>query len=127
MLSPNTVIFLVALTTLAGVHLLSLQLFLYWYYVWLDLPVHFLGGIVVALGMFAFRDLHVPLARYVAPYFARVTIVVVLVMITWEVFEVWAGIPIMANYRFDTALDMLTGFAGGLLGYYVGLKMSSLK
>lgn len=40
-----------SLVTLALVHYLSFEFFLYWKYLWLDIPVHILGTITVAFGI----------------------------------------------------------------------------
>ena len=41
-------------------------------------------------------------------------------------FWVGAGIPISDNYVFDTTLDLLAGFTGGFVGYYVAKQMQTL-
>ena len=47
----HLLLFGLASIILAVTHIISLELFLYWRYWWLDLPMHILGGSVVALGM----------------------------------------------------------------------------
>lgn len=123
MVKLNTMLLLISLSVLAAIHLIALELYLYWYYLWLDVPVHFLGGVVVTLGVFAAYELKLPLARWVSGTFWRVLTVVWLVMIAWEVFEVWAGIPILENYPYDTALDLLMGCLGGIAGYYLAKRL----
>lgn len=122
----NTMLFLLALSTLAVVHIVSLKLYLYWYYLWLDVPVHFLGGICVSLGLFSFAELHVPGAQWATRSLWRALCFVVLVMIAWEVFEVWAGVPMQANYLGDTTLDLIMGFLGGLTGYGIAKRMQHI-
>lgn len=118
--------FLIALSILAGVHLIALELFLYWRYLWLDIPVHFLGGIVVVLGVYAYTELTLPFARLLSGTLLQILSIVVVVMIMWEIFEVWAGIPIYDNYVYDTALDLMMGFIGGLVGFYIAKRMKTL-
>lgn len=126
MLKTNTILFLVALSILAGVHMIALELFLYWRYLWLDVPVHVLGGIVVVLGAYTFNELKLPLAHFLVASFKHTIIFVVIVMIAWEVFEVWAGNPIMDNYIFDTTIDLIAGLTGGLIGYFLAKRMQTL-
>lgn len=123
----TTIVFLIALSTLAGIHLLALQLFLYWRYLWLDIPVHALGGAVVALGVFAARDLRLPAASHFSKRPVTVMYCVVAVMVVWEFFQLWAGKPMIDNYMYDTALDLVMGFLGGMLGYYIAFNLDSLK
>lgn len=112
---------------MAIVHLIALQLYLYWRFWWLDIPMHVLGGAVAAFGVFAFRDLSLPGFGLLAKRLCLVMLFVVLVMIAWEVFEVWAGIPIQDDYVLDTSIDLTMGFIGGLLGYVVARNLDKLQ
>lgn len=111
---------------LAVFHYLFLELHLYWLYLWLDIPVHFLGGVTVALGFLTFLgffpklvDKHFTLFRTLA--------FVLLVALAWEIFEVYIGIPFEeGNYLGDTVLDLIMGMSGGLAGYSVGRRVSQL-
>lgn len=126
MIQPITVLFLIASSVLATVHYLALQFFLYWRFWWFDLPVHLLGGAVVALG---FITLSVYMQALPRRYFslAGVILFVILVALLWEYYEIAIGIPIEANHELDTSLDLLLGVLGGLLGYVVGTSINSLK
>jgi hypothetical protein len=126
MLKTNTILFLVALSILAVVHMVALELFLYWRYLWLDVPVHILGGIVVVLGAYTFNELKLPLAHFLVANVWHTFTFVVVVMIGWEIFEVWAGNTVFGNYFFDTALDLAAGFTGGLVGYLLAKRMQTL-
>jgi len=126
MIRFTTVCFVLALSTLALIHILALRLYLYWYYVWLDVPVHFLGGIVVAFGVYAARDLRLPYFSYLSATLTCVMVIVVLVMLAWEVFELWAGIPRLDNFVFDTSLDIIAGFLGGITGALIARRLSTV-
>lgn len=95
---------------LAGVHITALLGALYWEYVWLDVPVHYLGGLVVGAFSVAFLWRFRPVSY--AFLFA-------LVVVGWEAFEYLFGIPRESNYAFDTALDLLVGTFGALTVYAV--------
>jgi len=124
MLQLTTIFFLIAFSMLAAIHYVALQLFLYWRFDWFDIPMHLFGGAVVALGVFTLRDL-----RLIPNTFLTVKIVLLLVLITagvWELFELYAGVPIDEAYYPDTALDVIMGMLGGYVGYIVGNRLRSL-
>jgi hypothetical protein len=81
---------------------------LYWKYVWFDVPMHFLGGLV--LGLFA-----VGLLGKFRPLLFIGFVLVLSVL--WEVLEYYFGVPREANYAFDTALDLLMDALGALVAY----------
>ena len=113
---------LIASAVLAGVHWSALMLDLYWQYLWLDVPMHALGGAVVALIPFALVTLRVRLPER----FLRLTPVLLLVLIVgliWELFEHFTGATFAAqNYAFDTTLDLIFDLIGGYIGYIVGSR-----
>lgn len=110
---------------MAIVHVLAIELSLYWTYLWLDIPMHLLGGAVVALGMFTAHDLirDFPV-RLLYPI--PVLLVVLMVSLGWEVFEIYAGVPIEANFAGDTIVDLVMDMLGGIVGYIIGYSLSSL-
>ncbi len=111
---------------LAGFHYLALELHLYWLYLWLDIPMHFLGGVTVALGYLTFLGLFSNLADKNFTFTRTITFVL-LVATSWEIFEVVIGIPFEeGNYVGDTTLDLIMGALGGLVGYFVGRRVSQL-
>jgi hypothetical protein len=124
-MTTRTILFVVIAATWAGLHNLALILELYWRFWWFDIPMHFVGGVVVALGLLVLSDLRVPLPLY-RPTVVVTTAFVLFVALAWEVFEVWAGIPIESDYWFDTSLDVLLGLGGGLVGYVLGQRLSEL-
>lgn len=116
--------FLIAGSILAGIHLISLQLYLYWQYLWLDIPVHMLGGATVALGVFAFHDLVSKFpSRLLYPI--PVLLFVLMASLAWEVFEIEAGVPIEANFAVDTMIDLIMDMLGGVVGYVVAYSISN--
>lgn len=79
----------------------------YWEYWWLDLAMHFAGGVVVTLTATAF------LGARLATVF-----VMLCVAIAWEVYEYVIGATFVREdlYR-DTALDLVFGLIGGVSLY----------
>lgn len=121
----NVTLFLIAGTTLAVLHVLAVELFLYWRFQWIDTPMHALGGSVVALGLFAGNAMGwwVP-KRWLQ--FVPVMLIVLAVALGWEVFGLYAEAPMGANYVSDTLTDLAAGLVGGVIGYFVGSKINSL-
>lgn len=128
MLKANTVVFLVALSVLAGVHYIALELFLYWRYLWLDMPVHLVGGSVVSLSLFVAAELKLPFVGKWKNNFLMVMTFVVTIMISWELFEIWAGVHAFEpQYKADTIVDLIMGFLGGMIGFFVGKRLETLE
>ena len=109
---------------LALVHLVAQHLFLYWHYKWLDIPMHFLGGVWVGLaalwlwyysGYGRKGDVapHRPWIVALAGGFAF--------GVLWECYDflVWnfgaGAFPV--NYLQDTALDIVMDLIGAFTAF----------
>ncbi len=126
MIKLNTVFTLAAASVLAVVHVLSLQFFLYWHYLWLDIPMHALGGAVVALAIFVPYDFGAPLPkRWLQPL--SVLLMVLLVALSWEVYEIMIGIPFGEDYAADTVSDLAAALLGGIVGFIVAKRFNELS
>lgn len=99
---------LVLSTMLALFHSFALATYLYWQYVWLDVPVHLLGGLTLGMVFIGIETRFRPIAF---------VLFMAAVIIGWEVFEYMIGTPREANFIFDTSLDVLMGALGGTLAY----------
>lgn len=105
---------LVFTALLAAVHVLALEHFLYWHYLWFDIPMHALGGVVIG--------------ALVAPLvFGRRTVwffaLCALLFIAWEVFEYVGGISKGPDLIPDTILDFIMDTLGALLPYVLARKI----
>ncbi len=126
MVKLNTTLFLLSGMVLAVLHYFSLEFYLYWRYLWLDIPMHFLGGVTVALGYLTLRDFF---ASWPPSLFTlyKTLAAVLLVALCWEVFEVLIGVIFEEDrYVIDTLTDLLLGVTGGALGYYLSNRISQL-
>ena len=125
MLQLTTVIFLISLSLLAVLHVISLKLFLYWRFWWLDIPMHLFGGAIVALGVYTLYDLRlfVP-KRYLQ--LLPLLLIVFAVSLSWEVYELFIGIPIEDSFVPDTITDLSMGLIGGAIGYSIGKSLRKL-
>lgn len=100
----------------AVAHVIALQLALYWYYWWFDVVMHFWGGILITLCLYA---LVVFPRLYIRPTFPSVLLVLLIVTICWEVFEWSVGLWQPKAYLVDTFEDILLGSSGGLLAHII--------
>lgn len=128
MLQLTTILFFIAFSTLAVLHALAIKLSLYWRFWWLDIPMHFFGGVIVALGLYTLRDIKVFPNRFLR--LLPIVVLVLLVAVLWEVFEVQVGIPNYpkaSDYWFDTIKDICMGVFGGTLGYVIGNSLRNLE
>lgn len=113
-------IFLAISSVFAAVHNVAITMSLYWYYSWFDIVMHFWGGVLIVMGVFALCSLkHIPLK----PTFVIVFCTLSTVMITWEIFERIVGLYNQPTYIFDVSKDLLVGFCGGVVGYIVAIRI----
>jgi hypothetical protein len=125
MLKLPTIFLLITFSFLAVIHIIALELFLYWRFWWFDIPVHFIGGIVVALGVFTLHDLRIVIPTRLLQL-VPVLLLVILVAMVWEVYEVLIGIPIESDAVLDVLTDLSMGILGGLVGYTIGTNLNKL-
>jgi len=126
MIKLNTWFFIIAAAVLSVIHYLALELALYWHFWWFDIPMHLLGGAIVALGVFVLYDFSVPIPkRWLRPI--PVICVVLIVALLWEYFQVQISTTIEDNYEIDTITDIVMGLFGGVIGYIVGVSLTKLQ
>jgi hypothetical protein len=118
-----TAIFFSSAIPFAGIHFLAEAYFLYDAIRWLDIPMHFFGGVIVALAIFAAVENGVRLPVDSA---TTVVLMVIAVAIGWEVFEWFAKEMNMDVYVADTTLDLIMGTIGGYVGYYLAQRFRTL-
>ena len=117
MLQITTILFVVALSVLAGIHFIAEYLFLYWKFPWLDIPVHFFGGTIIVLGLFTLRDFKIIPKSWL--HRVPVFLLSLVVILGWEVFILFAGKVIDDTFISDTVIDITVGLLGVLVGYYI--------
>ena len=105
---------LVLACALAIAHRYALAHFLYWEYRWIDIPMHMLGGVVIA-------TFSIGLLGTYRPYLLLA--VIASVFIGWEIFEYIAKISTgQPDYVFDTAHDIVNDFIGATVAFLVAKK-----
>ena len=123
--STTFLLFIIALVVLAVAHNLAVAFFLYWQYLWFDIPMHILGGLVVALGYLTVTRVH---AKWAVFKGLSATIGVVLIIgILWELFELSTGVlatePMLLQ---DTIVDFAMNITGGIVGFLLAYALRSL-
>ena len=115
-----------ALSTLAIAHITAIQFFLYWKYFWLDIPMHILGGVCVALGISVLPLFRIQLPKRYETVFIY-CVVTLAVGIAWELFEILIGIPVTEEGFFvDVSIDLGMDVLGGLIGYGIVKNIQKL-
>ncbi len=124
----NQVVFLLfalGVTTLAILHGIALMFSLYWVYLWLDIPMHILGGATAALwyqSRFLLRGFEDRLS------FGLIATIVFALVIggAWEVYE-YVVDPILTEFGVDTVIDLVMDTVGAVIGYMVARAMMRLE
>ena len=117
---PLFIVWFLILLLIALVHNAAQAFSLYWLFSWLDILMHFLGGIFIGLSTlwFFFESGYVSIERNLRNI-ARVTAAAIIgIGIGWEIFEVVAGIPIEDNYVLDTIIDVGMDILGSFVAAY---------
>jgi hypothetical protein len=113
-------IFLAVSSVFAAVHNFAVVTSLYWYYSWFDIVMHFWGGMLVVLGVYAVCSLrHVPLK----PTTLIIVGTLATIMVSWELFERAAGLYEPTTCMFDVSKDLIVGLVGGLVGYLIAIRL----
>ena len=100
-------------------HQIATDLYLYWTYKWIDIPMHIMGGIMT--GLFTFVLLR---AAGWSESKLYLFIGVLLVGVAWELLEVHFRVsPLDAPYWFDTRKDLIDDIIGGLISIYIWKKI----
>jgi hypothetical protein len=108
------------LLVIAVLHASALAYDLYWRYVWLDVPMHLLGGMWAVLSVAWFGQVFgwfntIPLTVAVCA--------LLVIALGWEVFEYVVGVPREANFVFDTVVDLVMDAVGGVIGFSLARRL----
>ncbi len=120
------VFLLSALSLLALVHITALEFFLYWKYMWLDIPMHILGGVCIALAISTLPFFRIRMPAHFETLSVYVSIAL-LIGVLWEIFEVAAGIPVTEEgFILDLVLDLCMDVIGAVVGYGIVKSIQKL-
>lgn len=104
---------------IAVLHITAMELYWYWHFLWLDILMHFLGGLWVALASFWILGVFNGHASYIQNKKQAIVFGVasaLFIGLFWEVFEYVTDIAVTSEaYWPDTILDMIMDGLGGVL------------
>ena len=117
-------IFKRAFWTLFAVGVLNLvatELHLHWSLWWIDVILHFLGGLCVALFALWLGSVKSDLKNWRQGKILLVALAgAIFVGILWEIYELYVGLTFLsdgARYFADTGSDLMMDFVGGIFGF----------
>ena len=121
-MKSTTILALALGIQLAIFHAVAVKFSLYWEISWFDNLMHGFGGVVLALLLYTLVDIRVLKARFVKSFW-RVSALVLVVILGWEVLGVIMLQRIKENFIIDTTFDLLFGIAGSILGWLIGRQL----
>jgi len=126
MQNPLFYFFGLSLILLACFHAAALTFSLYYIYLWLDMPMHVLGGVTIALGYHSSYVLKKYTQRL--PHTLLATVIAAFVVgAGWEAYEYGVGLVTGGLFSAaDTLKDIVMDCAGGALGFVVAKAIRTL-
>ena len=122
MLKPIVGLFILLALVFAAVHTVAVKMSLYWYFSWFDVVMHLFGGLLIALGMVSLTSFR---SVSLKPSLKLLLAFLFPIIISWEVFEWFAGLSHPATAVYDVSKDLLVGFVGAIGGYWLIQKNNS--
>lgn len=119
-------IFAISLITLAVLQTLALTFYLYWVYLWFDIPMHFLGGVTVALGFYGIRWIANRTPKQFRGLLGTFLFAFMIGML-WELYELLFAFPLQPGYLADSLLDLVMDILGGVAGFYIARSFKVLE
>ncbi len=125
--STLAVLSLVTVSTLGITQHGALTFDLFSTHAWIDIPMHFLGGVAVAFGFLFFTYLFPRvLSRYRSVFFTLASVLAV--SLVWEIFEIYIGIPLLEEgFGMDLIKDLCFDMVGGYIGIIIGKNVAQAR
>ena len=107
-------------------HFSALNFYLYWRYLWFDIVMHLLGGILV--GLFAVWAFNQFIHRYKKTHnllmLFDILLFVFIVGILWELFEYtfFFREQSLLHWTYDTVFDVIMNFTGAIIAFFLVKK-----
>lgn len=112
-------------SALAITHSIAVYFSLYWFWWWFDIVMHTLGGVFLIGVVYTFVRLRILSAQWLS-FGLRLVGIVVVTLISWEVFGVWVEAGFKTGWLLDTILDFGFGILGVLIGYWLIKRYSAV-
>lgn len=133
-MKKNTILGHIALLSavFAGLHMVALNLSLYWTTDWLDLVMHVFGGflgtliVVYVLHKAGISPRTLPRKVFLLAF---VTVSVLAVGLVWELWEIFVGWtdPFVKEDQVDTIIDLVMDIIGSVIGFIYYDKRLRIK
>jgi len=126
MLNKTLIPLLSAIGLTATLHFIFLATDLYYTHPLVDIPVHMLGGAVIASGIFWLSSFIPAVKR---PTWSQMFTIILIVGLVWEIWEILVGAVDMSDsyYAFDTVKDMIDDVVGALGVWWAYSVLGSKK
>ncbi len=124
-MTMRLILFFSSSITLAVIHATAMGLSLYWTHLWLDMPMHFFGGVCVALGYSILPFFGIRFTPALENWRAYLSFVL-FIGVCWEIFEYLNGISLVSESEVlfvDTGIDLTLDLLGGYLGYQIASRL----
>ena len=110
----------------------STKLYLYWTVWWIDMVVHFFGGLTVGLAVMWLCSYGMDFKNWSLKKILTFSVIgSLLVGVMWELYELYFGITLLRDgmvYWIDTSSDLLMDMVGGIFGFlYVSRLLKKYK
>jgi len=109
----------------AVLHQTALSLGLYWTVEWLDILMHFLGGVLIALItlLFIYDKKFVSFSNHhpILMFFFALTFVLI-IGLAWELWELYMGMSDIKTDAVDSGIDIVMDTIGGVVAYLYSRK-----
>lgn len=126
MQNPLFYFFGLSLILLACFHAVALTFSLYYIYPWLDMPMHILGGITIALG-YQSSYIFKKFAQFLPHTFLATLAAALVIGGGWEVYEYAVGVMTGSIFSAaDTMKDISMDALGGAVGFVVAKAIRAL-
>ena len=109
------------LVALGALDFVANKLYLHWEFWWIDVILHFLGGLSVALFALWFFATNFDFKNWSQKKILTAALVcAILVGVLWEIFELHFGLTSLSDgwhYYADTGSDLIMDTVGGIFGF----------
>ena len=104
----------------AVLHKIALSLSLYWNVWWFDIPMHFMGGALIALITLFFlydsKFFNFSIKNHFIIFSAALSATLI-IGLSWELWELFMGFSDIIEDKFDTILDLIMDALGAIAAY----------
>ena len=106
--------------SVAVLHKIALSLSLYWNVWWFDIPMHFMGGALIALITLFFiydsKFFNFSIKKPIVVFSAALGVTLI-IGLGWELWELYMGFTNIYEHQIDTGADLINDTLGAIAVY----------